>query len=205
MRRRHFLASGLAGLVWTAGCGLVPEESDPIEASATAPATLPEAAAAEAGDERIVAETTTVETTVDADIGGDVALSASREVVMTLFRRVYRADGERRFGLVTAPTVRLIGNSETRYDPIPALDRARVVALATDRSVDTVSDATESGAVTMLGTETPRETATATDGDEKLALVRARVRADDDAVTAVALAPTDDAVVAPLGAVARDP
>jgi len=41
MHRRHFLAGGLAGLVGTAGCGLVPDESDPIEASATAPASRP--------------------------------------------------------------------------------------------------------------------------------------------------------------------
>jgi len=204
MRRRRFLVGGLAGVVWTAGCGLVPEESDPIEASATAPATLPDAAAADAGYEQIVAETTTVETTVDTDISGDVELNASRDVVMTLFRRAYRANGGRRFGLVTAPTVRIIENSETRYDPAPALDPARVVALATDRSVDAVSDFAESRTVTLLGTETPRETATATDGDDELAVVRARARAGDDAVTAVALAPTADAVVDPFDAVARD-
>jgi len=56
-----------------------------------------------------------------------------------------------------------------------------------------VSDATESGTVTILGTETPREAATATDGDEELSPVRTRVRAEDDAVGA------------PLGAVTRDP
>jgi hypothetical protein len=156
------------------------------------------------GYEQIVAETTTVETTVDTDISGDVELNASRDVVMTLFRRAYRANGGRRFGLVTAPTVRIIENSETRYDPAPALDPARVVALATDRSVDAVSDFAESRTVTLLGTETPRETATATDGDDELAVVRARARAGDDAVTAVALAPTADAVVDPFDAVARD-
>jgi hypothetical protein len=134
MHRRRFLAGGLSGLVGTAGCGLVPEESDPIEASATAPVTLPGAVAADAGYERIVAETTTVETTVDADISGDVALSAGRDVVMTLFRRAYRVGDGRRFGLVTASTVRLPENSETRYDPTQALDPARVVALTTDPS-----------------------------------------------------------------------
>ena len=74
----------------------------------------------------------------------------------------------------------------------------------TDRSVDAVSDFAESRTVTLLGTETPRETATATDGDDELAVVRARARAGDDAVTAVALAPTADAVVDPFDAVARD-
>ncbi|WP_338740565.1 DUF6517 family protein [Haloplanus salilacus] len=205
MRRRRLLAGGLASLVGLAGCGLVPEESDPVEASATAPATLPEAAAADAGYERIVAETTTVETTLDANVSGDVELNASRDAVVTLFRRAYRADGGRRFGLVTAPTVRIIENSETRYDPVPSLDPAHVVALATDRSVDAVSDPGESETVTLLGTATARETATATDGDRDLAFVRARVRAGDDAVTAVALAPTTDAVRAPFDAVARDP
>jgi len=194
MHRRSLLA-GLAG------CGLVPEESDPIEARAAAPATLPADAAAAAGYERIVAETVTVETTVDTDLAGDVALSASRDVVATLFRRVYRADGERRFGLVTAPTVRIVENSETRYDPVSALDPSRVVELTTERSVGTVADWTESGTVTLLGTETPRETATA---DDEFALVRARARAGDDAVTAMALAPTVDGTVAPLADVAYD-
>ncbi|GAB3314064.1 DUF6517 family protein [Haloplanus salinarum] len=198
MRRRSLLA-GLAGL---AGCGLVPEESEPIEASASAPATLPDDAAAAAGYARAVAETVTVETTVDTDLAGDVELSASRDVVATLFRRVYRADAGRRFGLVTAPTVRIVENSETRYDPVPALDPSRVVELATDRSVATVADWTESGRGTLLGTETSRETATA--DDDELALVRARARAGDDAVTAMALAPTADGTVAPLADVAYD-
>lgn len=204
MRRRTVLAGGVASLAGLAGCGLVPEGSDPVEARATTPATLPAAAAADAGYERTVAETTTVETTLDADVSGDVALNASRDAVVTLFRRAYRADGGRRFGLVTAPTVRIIENSETRYDPVPSLDPTRVVALATDRSVDDVSDATESGTVSLLGAEPPRETAMATDGDRDLALVRARARAGDDAVTAVALAPTADAVRAPFDAVARE-
>jgi len=205
VRRRDLLAGGLAGLTGVAGCGLVPEESDPVEASATAPATLPAAAAADAGYERTVAETATVETTLDADLSGDVELNASRDAVITLFRRAYRGDGGRRFGLATAPTVRIIENSESRYDPIPSLDPARVVALATDRSVDAVRDPGASGSVTLLGTETPRETATASDGGADLALVRARVRAGGDAITAVALAPTADAVRAPFDAVAREP
>jgi hypothetical protein len=195
MRRRSLLAAGVAAL---AGCGLVPEESDPIEASAARPAVLPAAVADEAGYELAVETTTTVETTVTADVSGDVELSARRDVVMTLFRRGYRTgDGARRFGLVTAPAVRLIGNAETRYDPVPALADSRVVELATGRAVDAVGDWSEAGTVTLLGSEVSRETARAGDA----ALVKASARAGDDAVTAVGVAPTADALLAPFDAV----
>ena len=78
LTRRGVIA---AGTVTVAGCGLVPEESDPIEASASAPAVLPD----DAGYDRITSEETTVETAIMMDFSGDVELTGSRDAVATVF------------------------------------------------------------------------------------------------------------------------
>jgi hypothetical protein len=84
--RRGLLVGGTVAL---AGCGLRPEESEPIEATATTPAELPEAAATEAGYSLETEDERTIETTVTAEISGDVETTARREVNATVFRRVY--------------------------------------------------------------------------------------------------------------------
>lgn len=82
--RRGLLACCTAGL---AGCGLLPEEQDPVEASATAPAYLPESVAADTGYTPTIESKTTVETTIRIDLSGDVQMTNRRKVVATAFRR----------------------------------------------------------------------------------------------------------------------
>lgn len=204
MRRRGFLA-GVTGVTSaTAGCGLLPEESDPVEASASAPASLPPSAASEAGYGPSVSEETTLNVTVTVDLSGDVEITNTREVVATVFRRSYAADDGRRFGVVTAPAVAVYDQPSIVRDPIAALDDARAVRVATDASVSSVSDWEDTDARTVLGTETTRETATATADGESVRLSRVRVRADDDAVTAIAVTPAGIDADPPFAAIVRD-
>lgn len=193
LTRRGILA---ASTVAFAGCGLVPEESDPIEASASTPATLPE----DAGYSEVESDETTIETTVRVDLSGDVELSGSRDIVATVFRRVYEADDGRRFGVVTAPAVQLFESAEVVRDPVGALELARVIELATGLSVEGVSSTTEGESVTLLGTEATLTTATTATGDSDVPTTWTRVRAGEDSVTAVA---TGDRA-APFDAVTRD-
>ncbi|NLV05060.1 DUF6517 family protein [Haloarcula rubripromontorii] len=192
--RRGFVVACTAALT---GCSVLPEESEPIEASAAAPAVLPESS----GYSLVVEDSPTVETTVTVDFSGDVQLTSRQDVVATVFRRVYESPSGALFGLLTAPAVRVVDQPEVVRDPLTAVEDARVVSLATDAEVDAVSEWAERGSATLLGTETTRITATAmVDGSERT-LVRARVRADEDAVTGIATAP--DGNGAPFGAVTR--
>ena len=193
LTRRGLIVAGTGAL---AGCGLVPEESDPIEASASTPATLPEGA----GYSQVESEETTIETTVRIDLSGDVELSGSRDIVATVFRRVYEADGGSRFGVVTAPAVQLFESAEVVRDPVGALEPARVVELATGLSVEGVGSTTEGESVTLLGTEVKLTATTTTTGDGDVTTTWTRVRAGEDSVTAVATG----AGAAPFGAVTRD-
>ena len=70
--RRTVLAGCVVAL---ADCSLLPEEPEPIEAEATAPAVLPESA----GYATAVSEEPTVETTVRVDLSGDVQLTSRRD------------------------------------------------------------------------------------------------------------------------------
>ena len=193
--RRGFVVACTASL---AGCSVLPEESEPIEASAAAPAVLPES-----GDYSLVAEgSPTIETTVTVDFSGDVELTSRQDVIATVFRRVYESASGARFGLLTAPAVRVVDQPEVVRDPLTAVDDARVVALATDTDVGSVSEWSENGSATLLGTETTRMAASATlDGSER-DLARVRVRAGEDSVTAIATDP--DAAAPPFEAVTRD-
>lgn len=204
LRRRGFLA-GVTGVTSAmAGCGLLPEESEPIEASASAPASLPPSTASEAGYSPSVSERTTLNVTVTIDLSGDVEITNTREVVATVFRRSYAADDGRRFGVVTAPAVTVYDQPSVVRDPITALDETRAIRVATDTAVSSVSDWEETDTRTMLGVETTRETATATADGESVRLSRVRVRADDDAVTAIAVTPTGTDADPPFAAVVRD-
>jgi multidrug resistance efflux pump len=87
-------------------------------------------------------------------------------------------------------------------DPLTAVDDARVVSLATDAEVDSVSAWQEDGAATVLGTEATRMSATATLDRAEQTLARVRVRAGEDSVTAIATDPDDTAP--PFDAVTRD-
>ncbi|EMA20903.1 hypothetical protein C443_13346, partial [Haloarcula argentinensis DSM 12282] len=107
-----------------------------------------------------------------------------------------------RFGLLTAPAVRVVDQPEVVRDPLTAVDSARVVSLAMDTDVDAVSEWRERGSEALLGTETTRTTATATINGSERDLARVRVRADEDSVTAIATI-SDDAAT-PFGAVTRD-
>ena len=190
--RRGILA---ASTVAFAGCGIVPEESDPIEASASTPATLPD----DAGYTEIESGETTIETTIRADLSGDVELNTSREVIATVFRQVYEADDGRRFGLVTAPAVQVIESPEVIRDPVGSLDNSRVVELATGLAVESVGSTAEGESVTLLGTDATLTTATATTGDGDVSAAWTRVRAGEDSVTAVATGGSG-----PFDAVTRD-
>lgn len=191
--RRRLLVAGTAAL---AGCGLVPEEPAPIEASASTPATLPD----DTAYTEVEAAEPTIETTVRVDLTGDVELNSARDVVATVFRRVYAADDGSRFGLVTAPAVQIFDSPEVVRDPVGSLQTARMVELATGLSVGSVDSTDEAGSVTLLGTDTTLTTATATTGDGDVATAWARVRAGEDSVTAVAA----DGGDAPFDAVTRD-
>ncbi|EMA34199.1 DUF6517 family protein [Haloarcula japonica] len=193
--RRGFVVACTATL---AGCGILPEESEPIEASATAPAVLPESS----NYSPIVEESRIIETTVTVDFSGDVELTSRQDVIATVFQRVYESASGKRFGLLTAPAVQVVDQPEVVRDPLTAVDSARVVSLAMDADVDTVSEWRESGSATLLGTETTRMAAMATiDGSER-DIARVRVRAGEDSVTAIATAPDD--TVPPFGAVTRN-
>lgn len=176
--RRAFVAAATAAL---AGCSVLPEESEPVEGAASTPAVLP----GSAGYEEVVAAEATVEPTVTVEFSGDVQITNRRDVVATLFRRVYEADGGR-FGLVTAPALRVVEEPEVIRDPVTALDATREVALATDLSVDDVSEWRDAGSATMLGTEATMATATARLESDEVELRRLRVRTGDDSVTAMA-------------------
>jgi hypothetical protein len=192
--RRSFVVACTAAL---AGCGLLPEESEPIEASATAPAVL------DTGDYSLVAENSpTIETTVTVELSGDVQVTNRQDVIATIFQRVYEGPDGRRFGLLTAPAVTVLEQQDIDRDPVAALDEARQVALATDAEVESVSEWSEDGAATMLGTEATRMAATAAIAGSEQPLARVRVRAGEDSVTAIATAPDDAAP--PFGAVTRN-
>lgn len=201
LTRRGLIATAMAGL---SGCGFLPEEQEPVEASASRPAYLPESAASEAGYAAAVEAETTVETTVRIDLSGDVEVTNSRRVIADVFRRAYAADDGRRFGLVTAPAAEIFEQPEIIRDPVTALDPSRVVELATDASVEGVSEWSKDGAATMLGTEVALRTATATGESGAVTLHKLRVRAGDDSVTAIALTPEGTDRAAPFGAVERD-
>lgn len=176
--RRGVVTACLTAL---AGCSVLPEETEPIEASATAPAVLPEST-----EYSLVAEASpTIETTVTVEFSGDVELTSRRDVTGTIFQRVYERESGGRLGLLTAPVVQVVDQPEVRRDPLTAVDDTRVVGLATDAAVDAVSAWQDERRATLLGVDTTQATATATvDGTEQ-ALVRARVRAGADSVTAM--------------------
>lgn len=201
LTRRGLIATAMAGL---SGCGFLPEEQKPVKASASQPAYLPESAASEAGYAAAVESKTTVETTVQIDLSGDVEMKNSRKVIADVFRRAYTADDGRRFGLVTAPAAEIYKQPEIIRDPVTALDPARVVELATDASVDGVSGWSKDGKETMLGSEVTLRTATATGESGEVTLDQLRVRAGSDSVTAIVLTPEGTDRSAPFGAVERD-
>jgi len=193
--RRSFVVACTAAL---AGCSVLPEESEPIEASASAPAVLPGSS-----EYSLVAESSpTIETTVTVDFSGDVELTSRQDVIATVFQRVYESASGARFGLLTAPAVRVVDQPEVVRDPLTAVDDARVVALATDTDVEALSEWSEDGSAILLGTETTQMAAAATLSGSEEALARVRVRAGEDSVTAVATDPDDDAP--PFEAVTRD-
>ncbi|MCQ4334056.1 hypothetical protein KM295_11315 [Natronomonas sp. F2-12] len=188
--RRGLLVGGTVAL---AGCGLRPGESEPIEATATTPAELPEAAATEAGYSLETEDERTIETTVTAEISGDVETTARREVNATVFRRVYTDGASARFGVVTAPLVDLLEGSELRRDPVIALDDATAIEHATGRAI---SDPTADGdvSVVLLGAETTGVRLGGTVDGTAVSVVRASVSAGEDGVTAVALVPSSGTV-----------
>lgn len=197
--RRAFLVGGTVSL---AGCGLQPEESDPIKAAATTPAELPEADATEAGYSLETEDERTVETTVSAEISGDVETTARRDVEATVFRRIYTDGAAARFGVVTAPLVDLLSGQELFRDPIVALDDAAAIEHATDRSVNDVNSDGDTS-ITLLGTETTGARLTGTVDGTPVSVVRASVTADEDGVTAVAVVPSDGTIPPLFEAVRR--
>ncbi|MGZ0747354.1 MULTISPECIES: DUF6517 family protein [unclassified Haloparvum] len=201
LTRRWLIATSMAGL---SGCGFLPEEQESVEASASQPAYLPASAASEAGYTAAVESKTTVETTVRIDLLGDVEMTNSRKAIATVFRRAYAADDGRRFGLVTAPAVEVYKQPEIIRDPVTALEPARVVELATDASVEGVSEWSKDGTATMLDTEVTLRTATATGESGEVVLDRLRVRVGEDSVTAMVLTPEGTDRSAPFEAVKRD-
>ena len=197
--RRAFLVGGTVSL---AGCGLQPEESDPIKAAATTPAELPETDATEAGYSLETEDERTVETTVSAEISGDVETTARRDVEATVFRRIYTDGAAARFGVVTAPLVDLLSGQELFRDTIVALDDAAAIEHATDRSVNDVNSDGDTS-VTLLGTETTGARLTGTVDGTPVSVVRASVTADEDGVTAVAVVPSDGTIPPLFEAVRR--
>ncbi len=174
-----------AALVGLAGCSVVPDDAEPIQAVADTPAVLPEGAR--------IAETvnteTTVETTVTGNLSGDVEMTARRDVNATVYRRAYELAGGGVFGLVTAPLVNLLEQQELLRDPVTELEQARVVRLATDTEVEPTSGWMESGSTPLLGSTVTVSELAATSGDKTRRFVRARARVDGDAVTAIAATP----------------
>lgn len=188
--RRAFLVGGTVAL---AGCGLRPEESEPIEATATTPAELPETAAIDEGYSLETEDERSVETTVTADISGDVETTARREVNATVFRRIYTGTEPARFGVVTAPLVDLLDGQELIRDPVVALDDATAIECATEL---TVSDLGTDGdvSVALLGTETTGVRLSGSIDGTTVTVVRGSVSAGEDGVTAVAVVPSDGTV-----------
>lgn len=202
--RRAFLGATAAATVTTAGCGLLPEEPDPIEASADSPAFLPDAVAADRGYEETVGEETTLTVSITVDLSGDVQISNTREVIATVYRRGYAAADGRRFGAVTAPAVAVIERPEVVRDPVAALSTARAVELATGAAVSNVADWEPTGSRSVLDTDVTAEATTATADGTSAELTRTRVRAGADAVTAVALRPDGTDGTAPFADLARE-
>lgn len=195
LTRRETLVAATATL---AGCNVLPEESEPIEASAETPAVLPESS----GYDVVASTEQTIETTVHVDFSGDVELSSQQDVTATIFQRVYEDADGRRFGLLTAPAVEVVDQPEVVRDPLTSLPASRVVELAMDADVGSVDDWSEDGSATLLGTETERLRTTASVDGAETALAMVRVRAGDDSVTAMAAGPDD--WTPPFGDVTRD-
>ncbi|QAU13249.1 twin-arginine translocation signal domain-containing protein [Halorubrum sp. BOL3-1] len=201
--RRAFLGATAAATAATAGCALLPEEPEPIEASADEPTFLPDAAASDLGSAETIAEETTLTVSITVDLSGDVQLSNTREVIATVYRRGYAADG-RQFGVVTAPAVAVIEQPEVVRDPVAALSTARSVELATGAAVSDAGDWSDAGSRSVLGNDVTASTTTATADGTGVELERVRVRAGDDAVTAIAVTPDGVDGDAPFGDLSRD-
>jgi hypothetical protein len=202
--RRAFLGATAATTAATAGCGLLPEEPEPIEASANSPAFLPDAAAADSGYEETIAAETAVTVSITVDLSGDVQLSNTREVIATVYRRGYAAADGRRFGVVTAPAVAVIEQPAVVRDPVAALSTPRAVELATGAAVSNVADWEPAGSRSVLATDVTAEATTATADETSVELTRVRLRAGDDAVTAVAVRPDGTDRAAPFADLARE-
>jgi len=202
--RRAFLGATAAATAATAGCGLLPEEQEPIEASAERPTFLPEAVASELGYEETVAEETTLTVSITVDLSGDVQISNTREVIATVYRRGYAAGDGRRFGVVTAPAVAVIEQPEVVRDPVTAVSAARSVELATGAAVSGVADWSQGGSRSVLENDVTVETTTATTDGTAVDLERVRLRTGGDAVTAVAVRPGGGGGEAPFGELSRD-
>lgn len=185
--RRRFLTSCLA-IVGVAGCA--GKNRDPIEASASAPAHLPDDRAADAGFEEVVAEKTTVETTVEVRLQGDVQITIRRDVFATVFRRVYAAADGTRFGLLTSPLVEPVEDQDVTRDPLLSVDDGDLVELATDMEASSIDDWADAGSVTLIGEEVPLA-ATVTGGDSPKSVRRAHAETDEDGVTALVVSPED--------------
>ena len=76
------------------------------------------------------------------------------DVTATVFRRVYEAPGGRRFGLLTAPAVRVVEDPEVIRDPVASLDADRVLELATDRTTGSVDGYEKAGSRITSGSLT---------------------------------------------------
>jgi len=203
--RRTLLAGGAVAL---AGCGLLPEEPDPIEASATAAAAVTEAAAGEAGYRLETEDERTIETEVTADVSGDVEINASREVIATVFRRIYARGDAARFGVVTAPLVDLLDGQNLLRDPVAALDDATAIEHATGLTVEGL-EADGEASIELLGDEATASRLRGTVEGTAVEILRANVhtRADggttatedgesagEDGVTAIGVAPAEGGV-----------
>lgn len=130
-------------------------------------------------------------------------ISNTREVIATVYRRGYAADG-RRFGVVTAPAVAVIEQPEVVCDPVTEVSAARSVELATDTGVSGVANWDEAGSRTVLGNSVSSETTAATADGTEVELERARVGVGGDAVTAIAVTPGGSDGDAPFDELARD-
>jgi hypothetical protein len=198
--RRGLVAGGAVAL---AGCGLLPEEPDPIEATATTAADLPEAAAGEAGYSLETEDERTVETTVTAELTGDVQTTARRDVTATVFRRIYAGDGPGRFGVVTAPLVDLLDGQGLFRDPFLSLDDAGTVEHATGLTVGDLEPDGETS-VALLGTEIAGERFRGSTEGTAIDVLRASVHDGEDGVTAIAAVPEGETPPALFDDVRRD-
>lgn len=198
--RRAILAGGSVAL---AGCGLRPDDSEPIEATAAMPAELPESALDEAGYSLETEDERTVETTVFAELSGDVETTVSRDVNATVFRRIYVGDGSTRFGVVTAPLVDLLDGQGLFRDPVVALNDATAIELVTELDVSGL-EAEGSASIVLLGTETTGDRFGGTVDGTAVTVVRANSSAGEDGVTAVAVVESDATIPPLFGAVRRD-